>query len=255
METMMTRTKTLLLASAAAALLGTGFANAATTAATTTTADALPSYTGTVKHFTITPRGSIDGVILDNGTDVMFPPYLSTQIAYAVKLGDSVTVHGLKAANEPVVQGVAITDGAQTVTDNGPPAAFGRHHHNGTPTRMMVQGKVAQYLYGPRGEKNGVLLDDGTALHMPPPAIAKASIASMLKPGDSIAAVGAGTTNALGSVMMVQEIGADFKDLTRIATPRPPHHPGKGPHGWHHGHDMMHGPMHGPGTPPPPNAG
>ncbi len=254
----MTRTKTLLFASAAAALLGTGFANAATAATTTT--NALPSYTGTVKHFTITPRGAIDGVILDNGTDVMFPPYLSTQIAYAVKLGDSVTIHGLKAANEPVVQGVAITDGTHTVTDNGPPAGFGPHHH-GAPTRMMVQGKVVQYLYGPRGEKNGVLLDDGTALHLPPPAIAKPSVASMLKPGDTIAAVGVGTTNALGSVVMVQQIGADSKDLTQIALPRPPHGPGMGPHEWHHGPGphgrpgMMRGANDAPPPPPPGDAG
>ena len=99
---------------------------------------------------------------------------------------------------------------------------------------------------------------------MPPPAIAKASVANLLKPGDKIAAVGFGTTNALGSVVMVQQIGADFKDLTRIAMPRPPHGPGMGPGpGWHHGphggpgmrHAMMRpmgGPNGGPGAPPPP---
>ena len=257
----MIRTKTLLLASAAAALIGTGFANAASTDNTGTNVDALPSYTGTVKHFTITPRGTIDGVILSNGTDVMFPPYMSTQIAYAVKLGDSVTIHGLKAANEPVVQGVSITDGSHTVTDNGPPPGFGPGRH-GAPTRMMVKGTIAQYLYGPNGEKNGVLLDNGTALHMPPPAIAKSSIAKLLKTGDTIAVVGVGTTNSLGSVVMVQQIGSDFKDLTRIAMPRPPHGPGPhgmGPHDWHHGWHhgpgpMMHGPMGGPGAPPPPPA-
>ncbi|MGC9271048.1 hypothetical protein [Acidiphilium sp.] len=228
----MTRKKLLFLASAAA-LLGAGPALAANPPATG--ANALPRYSGTVKHFTITPRGAIDGVILSNGTDVMFPPYLSTQIAYAVKRGDDVIIHGLKAANEPVVQGVSITDGSHTVTDDGPPAGFGPHHR-GAPKRMMVQGKVAQYLYGPNGMKNGVLLADGTALHMPPPAIAKASVAALLKPGDSIAAVGFGTTNALGSVMMVQQIGTDFKDLTRIAMPHPPF-------GWHHG--WRHGPMGG----------
>ena len=250
----MTRTKLLLLASTTAALLGAGAANAAGIKTAS-----LPSYSGTVKHFTITPRGSIDGVILSDGTDAMFPPYLSTQIAYAVKRGDKVTVHGLKAANEPVVQGVSITDNAtnRTVTDNGPPAGFGPGPH-GAPKRMMVQGKVAQYLYGPNGQKNGVLLDNGTALHMPPPDLAKASVANMLKPGDSIAAVGFGTANALGKVVMVQQIGADFKDLTRIALPRPP----RGPHGphsmWRHPHGpmmgRMMGPMGGPGMAPPPPA-
>ncbi|MHB1302667.1 MAG: hypothetical protein ACYCZB_04240 [Acidiphilium sp.] len=250
----MTRTKTILLAGAAAALLG-GAASAATTADSGVAS--LPSYSGTVKHFTITPRGSIDGVILSDGTDVMFPPYLSTQIAYAVKLGDQVTVHGLKAANEPVVQGVSIADGSRTVTDNGPPPGFGPGHH-GAPTQMMVQGKIAQFLYGPHGEKNGVLLDDGTALHMPPPALDRTSVAKLLKPGDQVAAVGAGTSNELGKVVMVQQIGADYTDLLRLAMP---HRGPKGPHGWehhgwrHHGPMMRgHGPRHGgPGAPPPPD--
>ncbi|MCF3948467.1 hypothetical protein AiwAL_00230 [Acidiphilium sp. AL] len=241
----MTRTKFLLLACTAATLLGAGAVNAAGTKVS-----ALPSYSGTLEHFTITPRGSIDGVILSDGTDAVFPPYLSTQIAYAAKLGDKVTIHGLKVAGEKVVQGVSITDNAtnRTVTDNG---------KLGVVRRMMAQGKIAQYLYGPDGRKNGVLLDDGTALHMPPPDLAKPPVAAMLKPGTSIAAVGFGTANALGKMILVRQIGPDFKDLTRIAPPHPPH-------GWRHPHGpmmrrmmmrhMMMEPMHGPGMAPPPPA-
>lgn len=255
----MTSFKTLLAAGIATAMLGGGAAYAGTS-----TVNALPSYTGTVKHFTITPRGTIDGIILSNGQDVMFPPYLSTQIAYAVKLGDQVTIHGLKAAAEPVVQGVSITDSAthQTVTDNGPGAGFGpgRHggKHGGATQRMMASGKIAQMLYGPNGEANGVLLDDGTALHMPPPDVTK--LANLLKPGSTVAAVGDGTSNVLGTVVMVHKIGASFSNLTTIAPPPPPP-------GWHHGPrhgrmmgGMRPGPMGGPDggpagqRPPPPPA-
>ena len=245
----MTSFKTLLAAGVATALMS-GAALASTTGT-----NALPSYTGTVKHFTITPRGTIDGVILSNGQDVNFPPYLSTQIAYAVKLGDQVTVHGLKAASEPVVQGVSISDSTthRTVTDNGPAAGFGPHRHGAT-QRMMVTGKIAQILYGPDGAANGVLLDDGTAVHLPPPQAQK--FAKLLKAGDTLAVVGAGTANDLGRVVMAQEIGTSYKDLQTVARPRPP----RGPMGWHHGprgmmmHGMMHGPMGGPmnGHRPPP---
>jgi hypothetical protein len=241
----MTSLKTLLAAGVATVLMS-GAAFAATTGV-----DSLPSYTGTVKHFTITPRGTIDGIILSNGQDVNFPPYLSTQIAYAVKLGDQVTVHGLKAASEPVVQGVSITDSTthRTVTDNGPAAGFGPHQH-GPMQRMMVTGKIAQTLYGPDGAANGVLLDDGTAVHLPPPQATK--FKKLLKTGDTIAVVGAGTANDLGRVVMAQRIGSSFKDLQVVARPRPPHGPfgpHGGPMGWHHGprgmmmmHEMM---MHG----------
>ncbi|HET9148570.1 MAG TPA: hypothetical protein VFN77_10985 [Acetobacteraceae bacterium] len=260
----MTSFRKLLAAGVAAGILGAGSAHAATSSA-----DSLPSYTGTVKHFTITPRGTIDGIILSNGQDVMFPPYLSTQIAYAVKLGDQVTIHGLKAASEPVVQGVSITDSAthRTVVDNGPGAGFGPGKHGGAMRRMMVSGKIDQMLYGPKGEPNGVLLDDGTALHMPPPDVRK--LGKLLKPGSTVAAVGNGMSNALGSVVMVHEIGASFDHLTTIAPPRPPRGWGHGPMGGPmHGmmmhrmmmEHMMHGRMGGPGgpeghrPPPPPPA-
>ncbi len=251
----MTSLKTLLAAGIAMATLSGGAAFASTAGT-----QSLPSYAGTVKHFTITPRGDIDGIILSNGQDVNFPPYLSTQIAYAVKLGDQVTVHGLKAASEPVVQGVSITDSAthRTVTDNGPGAGFGKHRH-GAMQRMMVTGKIDQTLYGPDGAANGVLLDDGTAVHLPPPQATK--FAKLLKTGDSIAVVGDGASNDLGKVVMAQQIGASFKDLQVVARPRPPEGPHGGPMGWRHGPHgmMMHGMMRGPqdgmmGHRPPPPA-
>src|ERR1700752_4851704 len=55
----------------------------------------LPVQCGQVQQFTLTPRGDIDGLILSDGTEVKTPPHLSTQIAYSVKPGDTVTIHGL----------------------------------------------------------------------------------------------------------------------------------------------------------------
>src|SRR5216683_5463946 len=83
----------------------------------------LPPYKGQVQQFTLTPRGDIDGLILTDGTEVKTPPHLSTELAYSVKPGDPVTVHGLRAAALPLVQAVSITDEAngRTVVDNGPP--------------------------------------------------------------------------------------------------------------------------------------
>ena len=82
----------------------------------------LPAINGTVNRYTLTPRGDVDGLILADGTEVHFPPHLSTQLVYAVKPGDAVTVRGLKALNIPLVAAVSITNGrsGQTVTDNGP---------------------------------------------------------------------------------------------------------------------------------------
>jgi hypothetical protein len=70
----------------------------------------LPSQRGQVLQFTLTARGEIDGLILTDGTEVKTPAHLSTQIAYAVKPSDTVTIHGLRAAALPLVQAVSITD-------------------------------------------------------------------------------------------------------------------------------------------------
>jgi hypothetical protein len=80
------------------------------------------AYKGQVQQFTLTPRGDIDGLILTDGTEVKTPPHLSTELAYSVKPGDTVTVHGLRAAALPLMQAVSITDEAngRTVVDNGP---------------------------------------------------------------------------------------------------------------------------------------
>lgn len=84
----------------------------------------LPAFRGRVRQFTLTPRGDIDGLILADGTEVETPPYLSTAIAYSVKPGDVVIIHGLRAAALPLIQAVSITDAAsrRTVIDTGPPA-------------------------------------------------------------------------------------------------------------------------------------
>jgi hypothetical protein len=74
--------------------------------------DQLPVLRGRVQQFTLTPRGDIDGLILTNGTEVDTPPYLSTEIAYAIKPGDMVTIHGLHAAALPLVRAVSVTDDA-----------------------------------------------------------------------------------------------------------------------------------------------
>jgi hypothetical protein len=72
----------------------------------------LPAIRGTVSRYTLTPRGDVDGLILIDGTEVHFPPRLSTQLVYAVKPGDAVTVRGLKALSVPVVAAVSITNDA-----------------------------------------------------------------------------------------------------------------------------------------------
>lgn len=211
----------------------------------------LPAVTGKVAQYLPTPRGEVDGLLLEDGTEVHVPPPLSTQLVFAVKPGDEVTVHGLKARVLKLVAGASITNDAThvTISWSGPP-----HLRANTP--MDVQGTVKAPLYGPRGEINGALLADGTVIHMPPPEAQR--LADMLAVGKAVTARGEGYAGPLGRALDARQIGPDATHLVAVAAPRMPF----GEHGWHNrmermmgGHDMgMQGTDGAPMPPPPPPA-
>src|SRR5437870_6072852 len=88
----------------------------------------LPATKGTVKQYTLTPRGDVDGLILADGTEVKLAPHLTGQVVYAVRPGDAVTIRGLKARALPLVDAASIVNDATgaSVVDNGPPGGPGR---------------------------------------------------------------------------------------------------------------------------------
>ncbi len=221
----------------------------------------LPQVQGKVAQYSLTPRGDVDGVILQDGTQVHFSPHLSTALVYAVRPGDSVTVHGLKAKALPIVMAMSITNDAthQTVADTGP---RGPRMAMGAATE--VTGQVKSPLYGPRGEVNGVLLADGTEVRLPPPDASR--LGDALAAGKTVVVRGTAIDSPLGKVMLAQAIGPDANSLTQIAMPRPgehgPRHGGKHhPRGPGDQGAGDHGPGAGPGAgpdapdaPPPPPA-
>ncbi len=209
--------------------------------------DQLPAIHGKVQQYDLTPRGDVDGLILADGTEVHFPPGFGTQIAALVRPGDAVTVHGLKARVVPLVRAMSVSadaSGKTVVTEGGPPGPHRGHHHPPPPPapgqRLQDQGVIRMQLHGPQGELNGVLLADGTMVHLPPPVAAQH--ADELQPGKTIAIQGHGVANDLGRSIAARAIGPTLNALTPL--PLPPH-----PHGPHHRPGE-------PGAPPPaPGAG
>ena len=49
---------------------------------------------GTVQRFTTVPRGDVDGAVLDNGTQLHWPPYWQARFTDNLKLGDPVKAMG-----------------------------------------------------------------------------------------------------------------------------------------------------------------
>ena len=178
-----------------------------------------------MQQFTLTPRGDIDGLVLNDGTEVKTPPHLSTKMAFSIKPGDTVTIHGLHAAALPLVQAISITNEATgcTVVDNGPAdPGRGSGAPPGAPTPGLseVQGRVRMTLHGPRGDVNGALLEDGTILRLPPPEAER--FTNLLQPGQALVAEADGFATALGKVFEVRELGPSRDQLSLVAEPEGP---------------------------------
>jgi hypothetical protein len=207
---------------AAATLLAGGFGAAVAQNAATYDPSQLPAIQGKVADYSLTPRGDVDGLILADGTEVHLPPHLGTQLVYAVKPGDAVTIRGLKARAIPMVQAMSVKNDAtgSTVTDNG---AGGRHGERDAQQALSVTGRIKAQLHGPRGDLNGALLEDGTIVRLPPPEAQRQ--ASTLAAGAPLTVQGDGFEGPLGRVIEARSVGPDATHLAQVAAPP---HPGHG---------------------------
>ena len=198
-----------------------------------------PALRGEVLLFTLTGRGDIDGFILRDGTEVKTSPELSAQLAFVVKPGTHVTIHGLRAAALPLVRAVSVTEDAtqQTITDGNtgaplnppPPPREGPLAPSPDPGQSAPaeqSGRVRMALHGLQGEVNGVLLESGAIWRFPPDQADQLS--PLLQPRQSLVAEGTALTSTLGAVLEIQEIGTSRDRLVSVGPPVPLP-PGRGP--------------------------
>src|SRR5882724_8530193 len=198
----------------------------------------LPESRGTVRQYTLTPRGEVDGLILSDGTEVRVPKHLSAQVVFVVRPGDQVSIRGLRARAIPLIDAASITNIAtgKSVVDDGPPGGPDRGGYE-----QAYGGRIVSTLHGKRGEVNGALLDDGTVLRLPPPEAER--LEGWLRSGQMVYVRGDVLNTALGKVIDVRAIGSSPEQMTELAGPRPPRGPKGGP-------DRL-----GPPPPPPPPPG
>ncbi|HSU05007.1 MAG TPA: hypothetical protein VLI93_05505 [Acetobacteraceae bacterium] len=184
------------------------------------------SVQGRVVAYSLTSRGDVDGLILEDGLEAHIPPHLSAALVFTVRPGDAVTVRGTKGRNGPVIDASSITnDKTGQSVQRATPAGQGD-------TGMQAEGKVKLQLHDPRGDVNGVMLEDGTQIHIPQ-SVAQ-GMSSALAPGQKLYAEGTGYSGPLGKSIAAREIGPDkasaatVDTMTAAAPQHPPRHGKKG---------------------------
>jgi hypothetical protein len=68
----------------------------------------MPHVTSSVERFLVNPDGDADGMILLNGVEVYFAPYLSASVLTAIQIGDRITVYGVLPMAEPMIVAAVI---------------------------------------------------------------------------------------------------------------------------------------------------
>lgn len=159
------------------------------------TAADIDSVQGKVAQYTLTPKGDVDGLVLDDGTQIHLPAHFSASLVFIVRPGDLVSIEG--RMHGPVLEArrVQNTASGQDLVNEGR-----REAEAAKPER--VEGKIRFALHGPKGDLNGAVLEDGTVVHFPPDS----APADRIAPGGTLVASGIVHVTPMGRVVDVQQL-------------------------------------------------
>lgn len=168
----------------------------------------LPAVHGTVEAYILSPCDEVDGFFLDNDIEVHLAPRLSGELVHAIKPGDRVTVHGLRATGIAMVHALSVTNDATgaKITDIFLPGWPGPNSacREPPPRYLEAKGRIKRLTHNAEGEVNGVMLDDGTVIRFAQGLTPQDP--DCLVPGREIEATGVGLAGALGKVLSSRSI-------------------------------------------------
>lgn len=179
---------------------------------------------GRVQRWLPNPNGEADGLLLQDGTQIAFPPHLSDALTGWLRPGDPVEVSGWRRADTPVLRASVVRSQGRAMEDTPPaPGMRPPPPRQDALAPLRADGRVARVLVNSRGDAHGLLLDDGAVVRFPPHMAA--AVAPLLRPGATVSARGWGTRNALGTSLEAAQLGATpdaLQDMLRGPVARRP---------------------------------
>lgn len=164
----------------------------------------LPVIKGNVKQYLPTPYGNLGGLLLNDGTQIMFSTMFGEAVKTFVRPGQDITIRGLKARHLPLLQAFLIENQrGQRIQEDSPEAGYSPVPITGPD--LFVQGQVGQLLYNLQGQVMGLVLKDGTVIYIRPSDIGK--LGFDLQPGITLFVRGMGSYTAMGKALQARLIG------------------------------------------------
>ncbi len=191
---------------------------------------------GRVQELVRNDHGDVDGAILEDGTQIHFPPHEWDRLAALLAPGQRIDVEGREAFRprpQKVIEVQRVRSGARDVTVEAPPVRPAPHGHGKKGPRpaeeqpAQVSGKVERFVTNREGDVDGFALADGTEVKVPPHQ--GAELQSFLKTGETVQVDGRRHVTPEGEVHLhADRISSAGRDWTRdedAAGRRPPRRP------------------------------
>jgi hypothetical protein len=185
---------------------------------------------GRVTGYLLSPEADVAGVLLDDGREVRVPPHLGPELATLLKPGDRVRWSGDMAAtrgpgNVPAPGTITALPSGRSLTDMPPAPGSAPVPPAPLPQgqsalqQMRTSGIVQRVLTGPRGEPDGVVLDNGTQVSIAPRAPGAAR--RLLAVGTRLNVDGYGRTSRYGTVVQATALAHPGEAPITLFAPNP----------------------------------
>jgi hypothetical protein len=177
-----------------------------------------PVAEGVVNRYLLDPRGEVEGLMLQDGTQMHITSRAADMLLQAIKPGQHVRVHGRRQDNVPLVQADVIFN-ASTGTIFTVPFRLDfpipEQEHRLSMTEMKAEGTIEVLLFHAlKGIVHGMLLSDGTQVRLPPDV--SEDLRQSFRLGEHVVAEGNGTANEYGRCLEALSMSMNGGKMTAL---------------------------------------
>lgn len=178
------------------------------------------TWTGQVAHYMLNVDGIIEGLILNNGVQMRFPPHMSGILTTSIQVGDMVLIEGNEGSLTEFGQEVRATQitnlqTGETIVEQAPGTTGTQVLTTTTYNEFSLSGTADYWLVGYHGEIRGIVLTTGAQIRFSPDI--SEQLYAIAKTGVTIEATGFGSRNDFGQVLEATSLVVDGQPIAMDA--------------------------------------